>query len=113
MQLLDNYIALEKQIHEYFGYEDNWRELPLDDCRNYYWNVDEAFGVRYADSVQELETEIGNCYSGEFYFAGRTKIPVYRKDDYTMIAIDTGCDGNVMLMIFDNSKEIKELPETE
>ena len=113
MQLLDNYQALEKQIHEYFGYEQNWRLLPIDDCRKYYWNVDDTSGVNYADSVQELETETGNCYSGEFYFAGSTEPLIYRKTDYTMIAIDTGCDGNVMLMIFDNAKEIKELPETE
>ena len=111
MQLLDNYITLQKQIFEYFGYEENWCVLPIDDATDYYWRLDgEGPGtVYFADTVEDLEDkdESGNYYSNEIYTQRHLPKWVYRGKDYTMIVVDTQTDGNKLLSIFDNSKEIK------
>lgn len=114
MPLLDNYLALQKQIFEYFGYEETWRTLPLNDNRKHYWRLAEHAGlIRWADSPQELTTKTGNSYSGGLYKDAFHLKSIYRGKGYTMVLVDTYADGNQWMAIFDNAKEIKELPETE
>ena len=115
MQLLDEYFSIEKKIHEYFGYEENWRVIPIDDSRKYYWHLEgEGPGtVHFADTEEELRTQTGEYYTNEIYTQRHLAKWVYRGQDYTMIAVDTQTDGNKFLSIFDNAKEIKELPELE
>lgn len=117
MQLLDNYFALQKEIYEYFGYEENWRVFPIDDATDYYWRmVGEGPGtVYFADIVEDPEDkdDENNNYSNEIYTQRHLPKRVYRGKDYTMIVVDTQTDGKKFLSIFDNSKEIKELPELE
>jgi hypothetical protein len=36
MQLLKDYFALQQQIHDYFGYEEDWVTIPLDDATDMY-----------------------------------------------------------------------------
>jgi hypothetical protein len=39
MDLLDNEIKARQEIFGYFGYAENWRVLPFDDARDYYWRI--------------------------------------------------------------------------
>lgn len=110
MQLLDDYFALQAQIYDYFGYFEDWRVIPLDDVRQYFWRLDgEGYGgnVHFADSIEELNSGEGNCYSNEIYTQRHLEKWVYRGEQYTLICVDTHTDGNKFLSVFDNSKEIK------
>ena len=116
MDLFKQYKELEKQIHDYFGYVEDWVVIPMEDQTEYYWQLDQdepgndrsCGEVRYADTVEDLQDfEAGIYYSGMIYTQRFLPKFVYRADDYTMISVDTQCDGNKFLMIFDNKKEIK------
>lgn len=110
MELLDQHQALRKQILEYFGYIENWRVLPIDDSRGYYWHFtdDESSGcVRFSEIRERLEDEdAGQYYENEIYTQRHLQKWVYRGDDFTMICVDTHVDGNKFLQIFENSKEV-------
>jgi hypothetical protein len=109
MQLLDSYEALRKEVFDYFGYIEDWRVLPLDDARKYYWHLtdDERSGsVRFAETKERLEDEdAGEYYENEIYTQRHLPKWVYRGEEYTMICVDTHTDGNQFLQIFTNSKE--------
>lgn len=115
MELLDQYNALEEQIHQYFGYVEDWVAIPMNDNTSMYWHLSgEGRGdnVRYAETQADLEDEdTGNYYEDQIYTQRFLPKWVYRGEEYTMIACDPMVDGNKFLRIFDNSKEIKELPE--
>lgn len=105
MKQLDAYNQAEQEIYEYFGYEPSWTVYPIDDCRDSFWVVeigDDDDTLTYADSIHELQTGTGNCYRDEI----RGK--VYRGPEFTAIEVDTHCDGNRFLRIFDNTKEVKD-----
>ncbi len=107
MELLDKYEEVRDEIFEYFGYVEDWRTLPLDDARSYFWFLDGVGPgeVTFADSEEELMTRNGNCYTNSIYTQRHLSKWVYRGKDYTMIVVDTHTDGNQLLQIFDNSKE--------
>ncbi len=105
MKLLDDYISLENKIHEYFGYIEQWKVFPLNDCRNYYWydHMDRSVVFFKANTKEEALSQIesGNFYKNEL-------LSINRKPDYTMICVDTQTDGNKFLSIFDSSKELSK-----
>ncbi len=110
MKLLDDAITATEAVYNYFGYKEDWRVIPLSDETIYFWRVDqdEATGqgsVTFADSIGELESGDGNCYSHEIYTQRHLPKWVYRGEDYTMISCDTHTDGNKFLCVFDNKKE--------
>lgn len=109
MELLDRYTKLRDEVFEYFGYVEDWRVIPLDDARDYFWQLDgEGPGVvRFADSKEELENESGNYYENEIYTQRFLPKWVYRGEEYTMVVVDTHVDGNKFLQIFSNEKEMK------
>jgi len=110
MKELDDYFALQKQIHEYFGYKEDYKIIPLDDCRTYYWLVDkdEKHFVRYAVAKEDLfDEEAGNYYECSIYTQRFLPKWVYRGKDYTMVCSDTHTDGNKFLQVFSNDKEVK------
>lgn len=115
MQLVDDYFSIQEKIFEYFGYKEDWKVIPINDARDYYWHLEgEGPGtVHFADTEEELREQEGNYYNDEIYTQRFLPKWVYRGQDYTMIAVDTQTDGNKFLSIFDNTKEIKELPEIE
>lgn len=111
MKLLDDYFALQKQVHEYFGYVEDWRVIPLEDAREYVWQLDgEGPGsVRFADTEANLfDEEAGKYYENEIYTQRFLPKWVYRGLEYTMVCVDTNTDGNVLLQVFDNAKEVKD-----
>lgn len=111
MELLDKYLELQNIIFDYFGYKEDWKAIPIDDARGYYWHLT---GEEYGDSVlfaKEKENVFEGTdedgYSNSIYTQRFLPKWVYRGEDYTMICVDTHTDGNKFLQIFDNSKEIK------
>lgn len=111
MQLFDEEKAIRAKIFEYFGYKEDWRVLPLDDARSFFWRLNQnEFGrgtVWFADSIDELNTHEGNCYRNLIYTQRHLPKWVYRGEEFTMIVVDTQTDGNQFLQIFTNSKECK------
>lgn len=99
--LLKQHNEIIEQIHDYFGYNENWTVLPIDDSTQYYWKLTDS-GVQFYENQDDDDD---NSYSNEFLHGSVED--VYRTEAYTMIAVDTHCDGNKFLQIFDNSKELK------
>lgn len=107
MDLLNDYFGLQQKLFEYFGYQEDWRVIPVDDSTKYFWKLDgESTGgkVCFADTKEELESEGGNYYENEIYTQRHLPKWVYRGKDYTMICVDTRTDGNKFLQIFSNDK---------
>lgn len=111
MKLLDDYFRIQKEIHDYFGYQEDWVAIPLEDKRDYFWKLTgEGYGdsVRYACTEVELhDEEAGDFFEDEIYTQRFLPKWVYRGKDYTMVCADTHCDGNRFLMVFENSKELE------
>ncbi len=40
MKLLKEYFELQTKIHDYFGYEEDWKVIPLEDSTDFYWCCD-------------------------------------------------------------------------
>ena len=108
--LLNKFFALEQEIFKAFGYEPNWRIFPMVDNRDCFWRLNSSRReVIYANSVEDLnDEEKGNYYQATVYTQRHLKTWAYRTEKFTMILMDTHCDLNVYLGVFDNSKETKE-----
>lgn len=106
MELLDQYFDIQQQIYEYFGYKEDWVVIPIDDRREYIWKII-GDSVWFANSVEELISQKGNCYQDEIYTQRFLPKWVYRGKDYTMICVDTHTDGNKFLAIYSNKLEHK------
>lgn len=112
MKILDQYFALRKEIFDYFGYVEDWRVIPIDDAREYFWHLtgegpgDEVKFAREEKNLFDGTKEDG--YSNEIYTQRFLPKWVYRGKDYTMVCVDTHIDGNKFLQIFDNAKERQE-----
>lgn len=111
MELLDKYNETVKGIHDYFGYVEDWKVIPLDDRRGLFWRLeqdDTGHGrVVYAETQKQVETESGSHYEDEIYTQRFLPKWVYRGDAYTMICVDPHVDGNKFLAIFSNALEVK------
>lgn len=107
MKLLDDYFELQAKIFEHFGYVEDWRVIPLDDSRGYFWKLKgEGPGtVHFAPTEDELASEEGDYFTHSIYTNRFLPKWVYRAEDYTMVVVDTQTDGNVFLQVFDNAKE--------
>lgn len=107
---IEKYFDIQKSIHEAFGYQEDWKVIPMDDQTNVYWMLadDEesgSVGWSYEPFTQELIEAGTNFYSGQIYTQRFLTKFVYRTETHVMISVDTQCDGNKFLMIFDASKE--------
>lgn len=102
MKELDAYLEAIQDVYAYFDYQEHWRVYPIDDCREMYWMMVRSDKVVWSDEpfTEETITEGNRIYSGEIYHT-----PIYRKEKYTAMIVDTNTDGNIFLMIFDNTKE--------
>lgn len=113
-KLLDEYLEAKQKLHDYFGYVSDWKEIPMDDARDYFWSLEQndngSGSVHYAETKEELMSQEGNCYFDTIYTQRFLPKFVYRAKDFTMISCNPHVDGNYFLRIFDNSKEIKILP---
>ncbi|BAP30119.1 ATP-dependent DNA helicase RecG [Chryseobacterium sp. StRB126] len=107
MELLENYNKALDAIYEHVGFTEYWVVYPINDNTQYYWNIygDE---VSYAESIEELESGDGNCYSGSIYRQRFYKKHVYEGKELTLVFLDTHTDGMKYFAIFDNSKRQNE-----
>lgn len=108
MKTLDEYLKLEKEIHAYFGYVEDWVKIPLQDTRECFWNLDgEGPGtILFAEKEEDLGS--GQGFSEAIYTQRFLPKWVYRGAEFTLVCCDTQTDGNKFLRIFDNSKERKQ-----
>ena len=104
-ELLTKHEQIYDEVFTYFGYKGNWRELLIADKTDVFWYISEnAEEVRY--SYQPLIPEDRHNTDYSAYIMQNLCYNICRGNDYTMIAIDTECDGNCFLAIFDNTKEL-------
>ncbi len=105
MELIDNYFEALQKIYDHVGFEEDWVICPINDNTKYIWchsNTD----VRFADTLEELKSGDGNCYSNEIYTQRFYKKWVYEGEDFTMIFCDTRTDGMKYFSLFDNKKKV-------
>lgn len=108
MKLLDDYLKLQQEIYDYFGYVEDWVAIPIDDRREFYWSLDED-SVFYAKSKKFAKNRDGDDndgYEDEIYRQRFLPKWVYEGKDYTMICVDTHVDGNKFLAIYDNKRRV-------
>ena len=112
MKTLKDYFNLQKKVYDYFGYAEDWRVIPLEDATDAYWHLTgEGSGDSVCFSPKKEFDDEGCLYMNRVYTQRFLPKWVYRGEDYTMVCVDTHVDGNKFLQVFDNSKEVKELPE--
>jgi hypothetical protein len=115
--IVDAYLSAQEAIFEHVGYVEDWRVIPLDDARGYYWAVDkhEREWCRFAKTQKALEHwlehddygDYGNeVYEDEIYTQRHLPKWVYRGKDFTLVCCDTHTDGNQLLRIFRNDHEV-------
>lgn len=113
--LLDEYFRIQKRIHEYFGYRENYRVIPLDDQKKAHWMISGGEGK---DGIcfyspypftQETIEDGEHIYSAKIYTQRFLPKWVYRGPDFTLVCTDTETDGNKFLMIFDNTLECTDV----
>lgn len=110
--IVQSFFDAQNALFKYFGYCPDWRVIPTDDQTGRYWMIcgpedKRDTKVIYSDiPFTEKMIEKGEeVYSGTIYTQRHLPKWVYRGTDHTMISVDTHCDGNQVLMIFDNDKE--------
>lgn len=102
MKELDILLQAEQDIYDYFNYEENWRKFPIDDARDYIWQIDRD-GIRFSKNKEDyINNNNEHIYFDEIY-----QNQIYRGKDFTAVITDTHTDGNIFFSIFDNSKEMK------
>lgn len=112
---LSQYFNIQKSIHDYFGYKEDWRAIPLDDQRSQHWMLLEQPNgqgkvVWSPKTFTERSLTSGtDICSGAIYTQRHLKKWVYRTTDYVMISVDTHCDGNKFLMVFDAQNECTDV----
>lgn len=122
-RLVEDYFALQKELHEAFGYVKDYVVIPLDDRREMHWMIvdrgcavaptQDATGEGYnsmcvwsSEPFTEESIMAGEkIYSGPIYTQRFLAKWVYRANRHAMVAVDTRTDGNKLLMIFDEDKE--------
>lgn len=111
--IFNEYFNIQKQIYDYFGYVEDWRVLPLEDSRDYFWELhqdtDGSGEVYFADTRMALQDKVSpnqEIYSNEIYTQRHLSKWVYRGKDFTLICVDTHTDGNQYLQIFTNAYEV-------
>jgi hypothetical protein len=117
MKALDKYLALQKEIFNYFGYHEDWVVIPIDDRREMYWQLLEPGDSTHSRGsvmyhIKPLTNESvadGETFEDEIYTQRFLPKWVYRGEDYTMICVNPRTDGNKFLAIFNNAKEQKDI----
>jgi|SRR5581483_4296168 len=112
MKDLDDYLALQNKIFKYFGYQEDWRVIPIDDRRQMYWSINGPLDSSQTEIIyhQDRDTVIaqdGNHYCDTLYTQRFLPKWVYEGPDFTMVAVNTHVDGNQFLAIFDNAKRVQ------
>lgn len=110
-ELLNKYAALEKQILDWFGFTPEWHVYPISNETNSHWMI---FRNKVAYSPEPYTPD--SIEKGAGLYTAEVIRPPLSANGFTALVVNTQCDGNYFLMIFDNSKEctdpaLKELCE--
>jgi hypothetical protein len=111
---IERYFDARKSLHAAFGYVEDWAVIPMDDQRDAFWCVvgGEAHGgkVYWSDQAfEDMDIALGkDLYSGPIYTQRHLPKWVYRANGYALISVDTECDLNRCLFVFDERKECKD-----
>lgn len=109
MQLLDAYFEARQKVFDYFGYNEDWRVIPLQDYTDTFWCIEDGT-LYWADDEKTLLALPGDHYSAPIWTYRHLPKHVYEGEEFTMAVIDTQTDGNKFLAVLDNSKK-REIPE--
>jgi len=113
--LIDAFNQAQQAVYDHVGYVEGyveeWCVIPIDDQTNRFWKIvgTESDGVvRFASTVAILQDDEAEMYY-EYVIYTQRFLPkwVYRGATYTMIVSDTRTDGNKVLAIFSNNREVK------
>lgn len=107
-ELLYAHDVILKEIHDRFGYREDWRAFVIDDRRDKWWKIVDGHEVMFqhgdvAYSARAIDD--GQYCSDEIYTYRHLPKHVYRTKSHTMILVDTHTDGNIFLAVFDNALE--------
>lgn len=111
-ELLNTHATVTKSIHEYFGYEQQMAVIPIEDMREYYWQLiqeeDGSGVVRFADNPTDLTTPGENYWQFRIYTQRHLPRHVYRTNAYTMVVAGNEHEmpAYKVLQIFNNFLEI-------
>ena len=110
MKILDEYLKLQKEIYDYFGYKEDWKAFTIDDCRSVYWRIIGNDSVIFSEDEKDIKENIDNMeyYECSIYKSRFVDKSIYIGKEFTMIIVETLIDDNKHLSIYDNAKEIKE-----
>jgi len=107
--LLDAYFSLRDDVHAAFSYREDWRAIPLDDCRGIAWMLvgGEGAGGRVVQATEpslpltlELIREGSRVSSAAIYTQRFLPKWVYRTPTHVLACVDTRTDGNKFLQVF-------------
>lgn len=114
-ETIESYFATRDALLKRFGFEDKaWRVFPLDDQRGMYWMLvggdkETGRGVTAVRSNLPFDAEMmekGEAfYSGPIYMQRHLQRGIWRAKEHTMLLVDTQCDLNTFLMVFENALE--------
>jgi len=114
-KLLKTYNQTLKDIHEAFGYVEDWVTIPLQDLTDEEWGLRMSDGKHRFDIMHgkgtgvlcygELDNLDGDYYSSRIYTQRFLPKWIYKTETHTMISVNTGCDGNKYLSILSNDKQ--------
>lgn len=110
MKILDDYNSCKQAIFDAFGYVEDWKVHPIEDMREVYWAYDGKYEQVQFFFQKEDIGKYSKLYSHEIGHDRFLPKYVYKgtgeAEGYTMILCDTQTDGNILLCIFDNKKNI-------
>lgn len=124
MSIVSDYFEAREKLLDSFGFESSsWRVFPLDDRTGEHWMLvggdhvtGEGAHVVYQGSSGVPMTvdaiRMGKVCSGSIYTQRHLPRWIWRSASHahTMMLVETGCDMNTLLMVFDDGLEIT-LPE--
>lgn len=116
MELLKQYFELQNKIYDYFGYVEDGVVIPLDDCTDCFWVIQDN-EVGYSENEKEILDWINGEGGEELYVDSiytQRFLPkwIYRTPDFMMVCCDPHTDGNKFLRVFDNTKEVSDTEDS-
>lgn len=108
MKALDKYNEALNEVYNYFGFTPDWVVYPIDDRREYLWQIIDNEVVKFGESLEVMNSD-GNYYEQDIYRQRFYKKHIYEGPEYTMIFVDTRTDGMKYFAIYDNKKRIAKL----
>ncbi len=116
MNVIEKLETARQELFKHFGYVEDWALIPVADETGWGWWFLTGDGSGGGDSVYfgqnsplvDGDEEGKGLYSCPIYTQIHLPKWVYRADDMTMICMDTQTDGNRVLGIFDNTKEVTD-----